>query len=333
MSGQQPPANWYPDPSDPSRERYWDGAQWTSETRDVDDTPPPPPVPPLSQGLPPGQTSAPPPSSGAPAPPPAYLRGPHPQGPAAPKSGMSTTAKVLIALGVFSVVLLGGCVALITLARTAVEDAANELEDSDFAAEIEEALEEPTEATVYDGAGTVDDGGDGQAAGDQSTETGPGTREDPLAYGETVTVTWQTYGDADGSVWETTVGQPTDIGPDVMTANEFNAEPPDGVVFAGFPVTMTLLEAGKEPLSTGYNFTWEILGGSSAAAYDRSTIDTESFGCGVVPDEFGDFDEVFVGGTLTGTVCIPIPVADLDHPDTQIALHFVANNTRIIFGL
>ncbi len=27
------PAGWYPDPSDPSSQRYWDGAQWTEHTR------------------------------------------------------------------------------------------------------------------------------------------------------------------------------------------------------------------------------------------------------------------------------------------------------------
>ncbi len=240
---------------------------------------------------------------------------------------MSTTAKVLIALGVLAVVFLGGCVALLAVVGTAVEDAANELEDSDFAAEFEEAMEEATGSTVDGGAEAVDDSTDGQAAG-----SGPGTRQDPLPYDQTAALTWDTFGDADGSVWETTLGEATDIETDILAANDFNTEPPEGVVFAGFPVTMTLLEAGKEPLSAGGNFTWEILGGATAAAYDRFTIETESFGCGVVPDEFDDFDEVFVGGTLSGTVCIPIPAEDLAHPDTQIALHFAATDSRIVFG-
>ncbi len=242
---------------------------------------------------------------------------------------MSTTAKVLIALGVLAVVFLGGCVALVALVGTAVEEAAN---DPDLVAEFEEALEEATESNLDGGAEAVDDGSDGQAAGGQSTGSGPGTRQDPLPYDQTVALTWDTFGDADGSVWETTVGQPTDIGADIMAANEFNAEPPEGVVFAGFPVTMTLLEADKEPLSVGSNFTWEILGGATAAAYDFFTIETESFGCGVVPDEFDDFDEVFVGGTLSGTVCVPIPAEDLANPDTRIALHFAATDSRIVYG-
>lgn len=27
------PAGWYPDPNDPSRDRYWDGERWTQQTR------------------------------------------------------------------------------------------------------------------------------------------------------------------------------------------------------------------------------------------------------------------------------------------------------------
>ncbi|WP_028045228.1 DUF2510 domain-containing protein [Cellulomonas sp. URHE0023] len=30
------PANWYPDPQQPSRKRYWDGARWTGYLVDPD---------------------------------------------------------------------------------------------------------------------------------------------------------------------------------------------------------------------------------------------------------------------------------------------------------
>lgn len=30
--GMLPPASWYPDPSDPAQQRYWDGHQWTDQT-------------------------------------------------------------------------------------------------------------------------------------------------------------------------------------------------------------------------------------------------------------------------------------------------------------
>jgi hypothetical protein len=28
-----PPASWYPDPTNPNQQRYWDGAQWTEHTQ------------------------------------------------------------------------------------------------------------------------------------------------------------------------------------------------------------------------------------------------------------------------------------------------------------
>ena len=33
MSQQNPAPNWYPDPTDPNRDRYWDGNQWTDQFR------------------------------------------------------------------------------------------------------------------------------------------------------------------------------------------------------------------------------------------------------------------------------------------------------------
>ena len=43
MSGGSTPAGWYPDPQDPSRERYWDGTAWTEATQLAAGTAPPPP--------------------------------------------------------------------------------------------------------------------------------------------------------------------------------------------------------------------------------------------------------------------------------------------------
>ena len=38
----------------------------------------------------------------------------------------------------------------------------------------------------------------------------------------------------------------------------------------------------------------------------------------------------FLGGTLSGTVCRQIPAADLDHPDSRVALNF--GGDRVYFG-
>lgn len=45
MSGQSPPAGWYPDPQNPAQQRYWDGTAWSEATQPAPFTAPPaPPV-------------------------------------------------------------------------------------------------------------------------------------------------------------------------------------------------------------------------------------------------------------------------------------------------
>ena len=91
---------------------------------------------------------------------------------------------------------------------------------------------------------------------------------------------------------------------------------------------MALDSADVEPLAPAFNVSFQIVGGATAAVYDESSF---GFGCGVTPNEFGEFDEVFIGGTLTGSVCVPIPTEDLTHPNTRVALKF-ADDSRVYFG-
>jgi len=49
-----------------------------------------------------------------------------------------------------------------------------------------------------------------------------------------------------------------------------------------------------------------------------------------VPGEFDAFDEVFAGGTVSGTVCIAVPTEDLGRPDTQVSINF--GGSREYFG-
>ena len=99
-------------------------------------------------------------------------------------------------------------------------------------------------------------------------------------------------------------------------------------MFAGFPVEFTLVAADKVPLSVGFNVSFEIVGGESLGIYDQFTIGN---GCGVSPDEFNESSEVLLGGTLSGVVCIPIPVEDLESVDTAVALNF--GGDRQFFGV
>jgi uncharacterized RDD family membrane protein YckC len=54
MSGSSTPAGWYPDPSVPGQQRYWDGSAWTEHTTpDPSAAPTAPPMPPAGGYAPP----------------------------------------------------------------------------------------------------------------------------------------------------------------------------------------------------------------------------------------------------------------------------------------
>lgn len=93
MAASGPPAGWYQDPEQPAQQRYWDGASWTEHRQ---------PAPPVSTPPP----SIPPPgASPAPAMPGA--------GAATSSGGGSTALKVLAAVGIGFLLLIGGCVVLV----------------------------------------------------------------------------------------------------------------------------------------------------------------------------------------------------------------------------
>lgn len=352
------PAGWYPDPTQENTQRYWDGAQWTQHVQPKLGPPPTTQQYPADQN--PAQSSShdttrqyqepqyQEPQYRAPHyqqpqyQQPQYAPGPGPGpigAPAPGKSGMSTGVKVLLGLLVLGLLTLGGCVVAIGLVVSS-DDFQDQLDEIE---QLEEGgLDQlpTTEDPFDDGQPLVGEEGpdDGTAGSDGSggntggaVTAGVGTRSDPHPFDQPVELTWDTFGDADGSVWTTTVGPPRDITDQVLADNQFNNPPPDGVRYVGFDVELTLVDAAKEPLAPGFNFTWELLGGSTAAAYDFRTIETESFGCGLFDESFDGFSEVFETGTLSGTVCVPLPAEDLDHPDTQVALHFIGD-TRAVFG-
>ncbi len=334
MSSQGPnvPAGWYPDPTMVNTQRYWDGAAWTEHVQPAQNpsqfAPTPAQLAPTQQYGGPqqpmdgGHHSAPQYQPVGPAP------GSAPYAPAPAKSGLSGFWKALIALAILAPLAIGGCaVALVAVGSTQADDPLvveerQGLLEPDQPIELDDDPAEPPQPAPID---PVDSGDSGESS------AAMGTRESPLPYNEAVPLTWSTFGDADGSVWATTIGPPRDITAEVLAENQFNSNPPEGIVFVGFDVELELLEAGKEPLAPGFNFSWEVLGGASAAAYRVGTVETGSFGCGVVPGSFDDFAEVFTTGVLTGTVCIPIPEEDLGHDNTQVALHFI-DDTRAIFG-
>lgn len=242
---------------------------------------------------------------------------------------------VIVAAALVAIVVIGGVVALVASgggdddAAPATDPAVSAPLDSRPDEEPEPDVDpEPELAPELDPEPEPDPEPDPEPEPDVAVANG--SRDRPYRFGEQVPIVWSTFGDADGSVWNTVVGTPRDITADVVAENQFNDPPPEGVTFLGFDVEMTLIEAEVEPIAPGFNFGWEVLGGVTAAVYDTSTIETESFGCGVTPTPFGDFTEAFVGGTVAGLVCVPVPTVDVGDPATQIALDF--SDGRVVFA-
>ena len=136
-----------------------------------------------------------------------------------------------------------------------------------------------------------------------------GTRDDPYWIGEPVTITLDSFGDGDGSVWTIVVDGPgTDMTSEVREENPFNEPPPDGSIFYGVPVSLTLQGANKEPLSTLFNLELEFFGPTTASIIDQGFDE----GCGVAPGAIDPLKEVFVGGTVSGIVCLAVTEADIE---------------------
>jgi hypothetical protein len=135
-----------------------------------------------------------------------------------------------------------------------------------------------------------------------------GTLSNPFPIGDAATFTVRAIGDADYSVWSLVVDEPgTDITQLVVSENVFNPAPDEGSLFFGVPVSLTLVDAGKEPLDTFWNIDFEAVGKAS-----KSVSDVGFFGCGVVPGGFDRNQQVFIGGTLSGVMCFEVSREDFE---------------------
>ncbi len=140
-----------------------------------------------------------------------------------------------------------------------------------------------------------------------------GTLDDPIPAG-----TWATVGAVDAVVLAT---QP-DATEVVLADNEFNEEPAPGNRFVIWRVAVA--NVGDEPTPLIAELSFSVVG-PSAVAYDASSY------CGVIPDEFDAFREVFPGGRVEGNLCWE--VADEDADDLVLLIdEFALSGDRAVFA-
>lgn len=248
-------------------------------------------------------------------------------------TGPSKSSAPLL-IGGLAALLLAGAVAAFFLLRGDADSASDQGDRPEAATAIEEAepTAEPSTAADQDDTETTDEVSvsDESSSPASSADPAPLSTSGPYAFDETVALDIESFGPVENATWNVAVSAPRDITAEVLNFNDFNDAPPDGVIFYGFDVDLTLAAADAEPVGGGFGYAWKVIGGATNSVYDSSSIDG-LYGCGSVPNEFNEFTEVFVSGSVTGTVCIPLPAEDAAHPGTSVALDR-ANRQPVTFS-
>lgn len=250
------------------------------------------PLPP-QHGAPSHQWDQPPTGPGAPGGPPGGPGGWNQPAPARP--GSSWTLVAAAVTGVVGLALGAGIGFLVWGGDdedSSASSPTSSAPESEAAESTDEPTEEPAEADATD-----------EPSSDASTEpaddvetiappapsgrSGEGSSDAPLAFGETVTT----------EDWEVTLGAPVDATDAVMAENQFNSPPAEGSAFYTLPVTATYL--GDETGVAWIDLTAGFVGADGVATVD---------GCGVVPGDLMDVEELATGEVAEGNLCVAVPV-------------------------
>lgn len=120
-----------------------------------------------------------------------------------------------------------------------------------------------------------------------SGQTGEGSSDAPLAFGDTVTT----------DEWTVTLGVPVDSTTAVLAENQFNTPPAEGSAFFTVPVTATYL--GDETGLAWIDLTVAFVGEDGVVTVD---------GCGVVPGDLMDVADLATGEVAEGNACVAVPL-------------------------
>ncbi|NDK30631.1 DUF4190 domain-containing protein [Nesterenkonia haasae] len=155
-------------------------------------------------------------------------------------------------------------------------------DDDEEVAEVEEEVQDQQEEIAEEREEAEETGTDG----DQ------GTRENPLAPGETVS----------NEEWEVTIHGVTPNADDEIAAeNPYNDPAPEGMSYMMVDMSATYLGEDSDTPMMGVELSYVTTTGETIASYDYSAV---------TPDAFESFAELYTGGTETGNVALVVPTDD-----------------------
>lgn len=122
--------------------------------------------------------------------------------------------------------------------------------------------------------------------------------------------------------WSFAVISPArDITDQVMAENSFNEPPPEGYRMLGIDVAIAYNGTGT---GSAFDVTAKFVGDGNV---QRSGY------CGVVPDELDVFADVAAGSSITGTICIVVPAAELTNGVLYVTGTFEIDEQPVFFAL
>jgi hypothetical protein len=127
-------------------------------------------------------------------------------------------------------------------------------------------------------------------------EATQGSRENPFAIGDVVTIT-----EGGNPAWDVTIGVPTrDATGLLLEENQFNDVPPAGSEWVLVAVTVTRLS--EEPSTPWLEFQFAFVS-DSGVTYEETS--------GVIPYGFRDIADLYEGGSASGNVGFIVPSSEL----------------------